>query len=470
MNSLTKKLPLLLIASHILLLLSCKDKFSDNDYSAFFGGEIIHPTGAFVLLMKNGQVVDTLFLDEKNKFLKKFDSLAPGLYTFKHEAEYQYVYFDKNDSLMVRINTRDFDESIVFSGRGEEKNNFLIDLYLKNLKDQRETFEAYDYEINRFVEFIDSSFDTRYKYYQSKKNEIAWSSKFDTYAKNALLLQHFTKKEVYPIMHQMRKGVDVTQQLPKDYYSHRLEIDFNDPYLTFYSPFVRYLSHMLANVSFKKVNALDVPDSERALQTGLIKLNIADTLFKEAIVRDRVLNQIAFTFMLEDQNITRHKLFLERYYQLSSDPEKKAEIASLEKSIQRLSKGSALPNVVFETYDKKIVNSSDLMTGKSVILFWTENAETHLRAIHKKIQEYQLITKGYNYYVINIDTSHDDWRSHLEKHRCKTLHYLKAKNFDDLKKEWAIIKLHRTMILDKKGMIDHAFVNLFDANFATYLN
>jgi hypothetical protein len=34
---------------------------------------------------------------------------------------------------MVRVNSRDFDESIVFCGRGEEKNNFLMEIYLKNV-------------------------------------------------------------------------------------------------------------------------------------------------------------------------------------------------------------------------------------------------------------------------------------------------------------------------------------------------
>ncbi|MBC8882761.1 hypothetical protein H9X57_03310 [Flavobacterium piscinae] len=47
--------------------------------------------------------------------------MAPGMYTFKYEPEYQYVYFDKNDSLMVRINPVEFDESIVYCGRGDEK-------------------------------------------------------------------------------------------------------------------------------------------------------------------------------------------------------------------------------------------------------------------------------------------------------------------------------------------------------------
>ncbi|GAW90036.1 hypothetical protein FPS14_contig00038-0012 [Flavobacterium psychrophilum] len=43
------------------------------------------------------------------------------MYTFKHEPEYQQIYFEKNDSLMVRLNTNEFDNSLTFCGRGDEK-------------------------------------------------------------------------------------------------------------------------------------------------------------------------------------------------------------------------------------------------------------------------------------------------------------------------------------------------------------
>ena len=71
--------------------------------------------------MKGEKVIDTFFLDKTIVFFHKFDLLTPGLYSFKHDPEYQYIYFDKNDSLMLRLNTLDFDNSLMFCGRGDEK-------------------------------------------------------------------------------------------------------------------------------------------------------------------------------------------------------------------------------------------------------------------------------------------------------------------------------------------------------------
>ena len=111
----SKKILLSLNIALLFTVTGCQKEFDKDNYTAYFGGEVINPKNNFVLFLKNDEVVDTLFLDKNNRFIKKFDSLAPGLYTFKHEPEYQYVYFDKNDSIMVRLNSNNFDEYYVKS-------------------------------------------------------------------------------------------------------------------------------------------------------------------------------------------------------------------------------------------------------------------------------------------------------------------------------------------------------------------
>ena len=57
--------------------------------------------------------------------------LQSGIYKLEHLPEYQTLLLEEHDSLWVRINAAAFDESIVFSGVGASKNNFLIELFLK---------------------------------------------------------------------------------------------------------------------------------------------------------------------------------------------------------------------------------------------------------------------------------------------------------------------------------------------------
>ena len=117
-------------------LFSCNTS-SNSKSNTYFGGEIINPKSNIVLLLKNEKVIDEILLDENNRFISEYPSLEEGLYTFKHGNEFQYIYFEPADSILIRLNTWDFDESIVFSGLGSSKNEFLINLFLQNEKEER---------------------------------------------------------------------------------------------------------------------------------------------------------------------------------------------------------------------------------------------------------------------------------------------------------------------------------------------
>ena len=110
----------------ILFLNSCKEEVSDN--SIFFGGQIINPTSNYLILHKNNSRIDCLLLDSKNRFKKSFNNLTPGIYKLEHIPEYQTIFLEPGDSLWVRVNAAEFKKSIVFSGRGSSKNNFLMDM------------------------------------------------------------------------------------------------------------------------------------------------------------------------------------------------------------------------------------------------------------------------------------------------------------------------------------------------------
>jgi hypothetical protein len=89
--------------STIILLASCQKKFEPNDFSAYFQGEIQNPTANYVLFCKDNEILDTLFLNSENKFSKKFDSLPSGMYIYKIEPEFQYIYFDKKGQFNSKI-------------------------------------------------------------------------------------------------------------------------------------------------------------------------------------------------------------------------------------------------------------------------------------------------------------------------------------------------------------------------------
>jgi len=455
---------LLLSLSFVLGLCSCNKKFKDDNFTAYFGGEVSNPTNRYVLFCKDSEVIDTIPLNEDNTFFKTFDSLAPGLYSFKHEPEYQYVYFDKNDSLMVRINSQDFDESIIFCGRGEEKNNFMMELYLKNEDDKNKLFEVFDYDFPRFSSNIDSSYKSKEAFYNKKKEELKWSEDFDKYAKASLDFFHYSKKEIYPLVHEMRTGENIESKLPKDYYDFRNNVDFNNAAFTNFSPFVRYLSNMMNNVATDKEFA-NVSEIDKALEINIKKLNIADTLFKNEEIKNIVLNNIAFTYLLEDQNIVNNKKFLDKYHALSTDKDQHNEIIKIGNAIQSLKTGNHLPDINLVDTEGKVQSIKSIIKKKTVVFFWTKNLESHMVAVHKKVLEFQKKHPDYDFVAICVDENQDKWKASLANYKFKGIKEYRAENFEDLKEKWVVNKIHRTILTDATGKIDNAFVSLFDSKF-----
>lgn len=456
-----KKLLLPIILLPLIFLVSCKKGFPDDNYEAYFGGEVINPKNNFILLLKDDEVVDTIFLDNQNRFFKKFDSLVPGMYTFKHEPEYQYVYFDKNDSIMVRLNTRDFDESISFCGRGDEKNNFLMELYLRDEADRSSIFDYFELKPEIFLKKIDSIQKSRENFYTKKKETINWSEDFDLFAKTSLDFNYYTRKEVYPIAYKMRTGEDINTSLSKDYYIHRKNIDYNNGNLVTFSPFVRYLRQMMNNVSFCSPNA----NPKESLETNIHKLNIADTLFKVNSVRDKMLKYIAFSYLIEDQNPENNSTFFKRLNELVADKNEIEEINKIAGAAQNLKTGAELPEVVLITPEGKQISSKSVITNKSVIFFWTENAQSHLSSVYKKANDFFESKPDIHFIAINIDDNQNKWKESLQSHSLNTITELRAANFEEIREKWVITKLQRTITTDKNGKIQNAFTNLFDIEF-----
>ena len=129
-----KKNYLLFILSMPLIFLFFGCKSTDNNKNmTFFGGKIKNPKAPYVYLYAGKKVIDSTKLDSNHRFSFLLDSIETGLYTFKHGKEYQYLYLEPKDSLLIYLNTWDFDESLIFSGRGSAKNNYLINLFLDTI-------------------------------------------------------------------------------------------------------------------------------------------------------------------------------------------------------------------------------------------------------------------------------------------------------------------------------------------------
>ena len=95
----------------LLLFFSCK---SDN--TTVFSGKILNNTSDSISIYKDNNMIYESVIDADGLFNITIDTISSGLYTFYHEPEFQYIIIDENDNLQIRLNTLDFDESLVYTG------------------------------------------------------------------------------------------------------------------------------------------------------------------------------------------------------------------------------------------------------------------------------------------------------------------------------------------------------------------
>jgi len=143
----------LLLVGVLAISVSCKDSNENN--ITYFGGKIKNPKAEYVYFSKGMKVLDSARIDSYNKFSFQMDSIDIGLYSFNHGPEFQYLYLEPKDSLLIYLNTWDFDESLIFSGKGSAKNNYLINLYLQQEKYQKTFKPNYSLNEEEFSKLID---------------------------------------------------------------------------------------------------------------------------------------------------------------------------------------------------------------------------------------------------------------------------------------------------------------------------
>lgn len=439
----------------MIAMFSCQKKAnSTNDMSAYFGGKISQAKSSFVLFCKDNKVIDTLFLDNNNEFGKKFESLQPGMYIIKYGNNTKYVYFDKNDSLHLRINGKDFENLSSFYGTGKEKNNFLLELFSKVRSDHNRFDMLFDKDYKTFIRNAQSMRDARMAMYLRRKTEIGWDNDFDHYVKAIIDFAYYTQLEAYSYL-RLKNENNQSEELPEDYFAFRKKIDFNDESFAEFKPFTRYLSVLLSSITYEK-------SLHSALDKSLFRMNIVDSLISNDKVKNKVLNNLAYSYLLEDQTINNNNVFLKKYVEMSSDSIQINEIKKLQQSINAFTKESKLKDFDFRDRDMKIIKLLDTISKPTVITFWTKNALNHFKKSNDQIVLIQQKYPEIQFVSINIDNDENVLKMFESLFPRHSNIYLQATDFEELRDQWVILRLNRAIYINKNGYIVEGFINIFD--------
>ena len=297
----------------LLLVFSCK---SDN--TTVFSGKILNNTSDSISIYKDNNMIYESVVDVDGLFNITIDTITSGLYTFYHEPEFQYIIIDENDNLQIRLNTLDFDESLVYTGKGSSKNNFLMDVFLRSENDELEINSKLDLAFDTFKNLVDSLYNKQMNSFKLFKENNILSNSSKEIINTAILYPYISKFHSYIIRN------NIEEEIQKDLFiNYQNEISYDLDALAYFKPYIDFLYlHIYNNVKIKK-------DYENSLDFNIQRLSYTDKIIKSKLVKSRVLRFHAFGFILQRQDDVKNKTFLKAFFEISKDKKVNEEINNL---------------------------------------------------------------------------------------------------------------------------------------------
>ena len=444
--------------------MGCKKQLQ---HYAIIGGEIINKNTDYIVLSNSKTIIDTIKLDDNNRFLYKLDHVEPGVFTFKHGGEVQMVLLEPGDSLMFRLNTFDFDESLVYTGIGAKKNNYLINDFLEGEIEKKDIYKFCSLAPKAFEEKLDSIRNSKLEklsYFNQKYNP---SKLFYTIALSNIDYTHYNSKEIYPFLHDKNDSGAFINSLPNDFYAYRANINYNDSTLEDYFNYKTFLRHNINNIALG--NHAKHSDESAYIWTNFCfnsdRLHAIDSLVQNSNIKNELLYHYTMGFLSKNKNMGDNDKVVSYFLEKSTDTVKQVLISTYNSALKNLMPGKPFPNLNVYKTNKKLVSINSILHKPSVIHFWSHLQKQYTEESQKKIAELSLKYPELDFLSINIDDySINRWINTVHKIQLDTATTFMFEKPKVSIETLALYPLNKVFMLNADGTIANAHTNLFNTN------
>ena len=451
------------------ITLGCNSNDNEAEF-AYIGGEIINPKNDKVILYNTkGKISDTFALDANNRFIHKITNLESGLYSIRHGGEYQMVLLEPKDSIMFRLNTYDFDESLVFTGNGARKNNYLIKTYMDNTNEAKKLREYAQREPEEFNAFIETRRQNRLNEFYSFLEQNEGSPFFKSVIEANINYNAYADKEIYPFAYFGNNKLTHVKDLPENFYAYRNSVDYNVSHLSHFFSYNRFLfAHFdnLALKSFYKNNAYHSKFNRHSTEYNKSKLKLIDSLVSDETIKNNLLKYKTRDFISHNHSEAEAQEILDYYLSKSTNQEDKASMQDLITSMKLLRSGNPLPELTVVNYDNKEFSLSKIVNKPTIIYFWTSNRKELYRNSHYKVIELKSKFPQMDFISVNINDNDDEfWKNIINQYQFPTTWEYKFKDSKKALQTLALNYLNKSIIVDEKGHILHPNANIYNSEF-----
>lgn len=457
-----------LLYSFLIALVGC-GSIEKKSPGVFFAGEIVNPTSEYVVLFKDDIVIDSAKLDDENRFSIKLDSVVEGLYHFDHSPELQYVYLENGDSLMIRLNTEDFDESLIFSGKGEEINNFLLDLFLTTESEPSILYSFSQLDPGAFNYKLDSLRAIKVNTLNELVKEVKLSTMALEMAQASIDYNYYIYKEKYPFWNRRKTGKNTIPELPNYFYDYRKNLDYNNENLAYHRYYYNFMKTHFNNLSYmgcySKCKGEHYAIINNKLHFNQHKLKLIDSLVTEKDLRDNLFRNVAMDYLINVHDTdANNRIFIEDFHKLSGNNQHSAEIESIYQGVNNLQPTNKLPNISVFNTDGDLVTLQEIAEKEknTVFYFWSGTQRSNFENVLTRVAQLTEKKPEFTFVGINCNTDAIRWQSLLSSNQLNMENQFRTDDFENLKNTLVIGGLNKG-IITKDGLIVDAFADLYSS-------
>jgi hypothetical protein len=463
-NYFSQPLTLIALIGLLFSLSSCNSK--EEDSYTYFGGKIKNPKDDYVYFTKGKKVLDSARLDDHNKFSFKLDSLDLGLYMFKHAAEFQYLYLEPKDSLLIYLNTWDFDESLIFSGKGSGKNNYLINLYIQQERTEKDFKKNYRLDEAAFTAVINDGIKKQLKIYNDflSTEEEAPSPFFEKLAKTGIYVPFYFYKERYAYNHKKAMGLKQAPELSDDFYQYRKKIELNDESLLDYGWNLAFVNTFLYNLAHDE--KLKDPEN-KIFELELMKI-VEDRIhvidFKNSLLAKGAWGALSNKHLSKEDSEKVYAYFFEHCNNESYKKEIEKSIAQKEK----ITDGADMPKLTAFNLDNSEVEINQLIKNSNAVIYFWPKELGRIEMLKDKLHFLEKHHPEVVFIGIERNKTDEEWKEFVVSKKLAKEHQFKlAKSSDSY--SWYEGDMERTIIVNEQGKVENGYVFFLDSNLNYYL-
>ena len=460
---LTKNLLFILACS---CFLSCNNK-DKNGVITYIGGQIINPKMDYVLLSHQDKKLDTIALNTSGAFDFQCENLQTNLYIIKH-GELQYIFIEPGDSIMFRLNTVGFDESLAFSGRGAEKNNFLMNLFLQNEEEDKRLPELYKLNPTAFEKEISHSKKALLKELDEFIISEKPSEPFIHIALSNINYNYYSRKELY-LSSNKTTSYHAKIQYPENFFTYRDSIQLNDNALKDYYTYYQFINRYLDNLTYQGHTKKEPTFNKISYWHQTQKLRLIDSLITNKQLHDNLLHNTVKRYLVHADDTKKEQDLVALFKEMNHNKDHQKEVDRYAHNTAKINAGELIPNLALITADNEIISLQKINATKAVFFFWNSESVKHYKEIHVRIADLKTKYPEYTFIGINTGSEFEAWKKTVINSGYNQANEYQLKNSTAAKNALFINSANKAMIVDKGGIILEGNSNLFNQNFESLL-